>query len=308
MGIARSLLLEASRNRWMRERLPRFGFARRAVARFMPGETTEDALRAATALHSERIGTILTYLGENVDDAGEARDVTRRYCDLLEQISTQGINSEPSVKLTQLGHDISTELSYVNTKTIVETATRLRNYVWIDMEQSSYVDSTLDIYRRLRKEFPKVGVCLQSYLYRTVDDLESLLPLGPGIRLVKGAYREPPGRAFPKKKDVDANYLTLAMRLLDAIKTNGVRLAVATHDQKLIDHIGELTRTRNIPNGAYEFQMLYGIRNAAMRNLVRAGCSGRILISYGPAWYPWYMRRLAERPANILFVLRNVFG
>jgi proline dehydrogenase len=176
------------------------------------------------------------------------------------------------------------------------------------MEDSSYVDSTLDIYRRLRKEFSNVGVCVQAYLYRTADDLESLLPLKPGIRLVKGAYREPPSRAFPRKKDVDNNYFKLALRLMDAIKAGGTRVAFATHDQNMINRLVETARLREIPNDAYEIQMLYGIRNTALRELARAGHATRILISYGPAWYPWYMRRLAERPANVLFVLKNVFG
>jgi proline dehydrogenase len=308
MGLARSVLIAASKNRWMRERLPQFGFAKRAVMRFMPGEKAGDALQAAKRFQPEHISVVITYLGENVKDAAEAHQITRHYCDVLEQIRRLDVDCEISVKLTQLGHDISPEVSYANVKTIIESARDLRNFVWIDMEETKYVDSTLDLYRRLRQEFENVGVCLQAYLYRTAADLESLLPLKPGIRLVKGAYREPPNLAFPKKKDVDENYLRLSVQLLEAVKANGTRVAFATHDQKLIESITRAARERDIPDGAYEIQMLYGIRTGTLRHLVTAGHRGRILISYGPAWYPWYMRRLAERPANVLFVLRHVFG
>ena len=174
------------------------------------------------------------------------------------------------------------------------------------MEDSNYTDSTLDLYRELRSKYPNTGVCLQSYLYRTAHDLETLLPLAPAIRLVKGAYREPAGRAFPRKKDVDANFLALAARLLDAIPQT--RAAFGTHDARLIARIQALAESKRVPKDAYEFQMLYGIRSAAMHDLVRDGYRARVLISYGPAWFPWYMRRLAERPANLLFVLRNVFS
>jgi proline dehydrogenase len=307
MGLVRTALLEASKNQWMRERLPRMKFAQRAVKRFMPGEDVESALRAAKEIQSGGLGTFISYLGENVSDVQETREVTREYCDLLENIAAARIDCEISVKPTQLGHDMGTDVSYSNVKTIVETASKLGNYVWIDMEDSSYVDSTLDLYRRVKKDYAKVGICLQAYLYRTADDLRALLPLRPGIRLVKGAYREPPDRAFPKKKDVDANFLTLSGMLLDGIK-DGTRAGFATHDQKIVEKIFELGRQRNLPNGSYEIQMLYGISNAALRRFVTAGHRGRILISYGPAWYPWYMRRLAERPANVLFVLKNVFG
>jgi proline dehydrogenase len=184
----------------------------------------------------------------------------------------------------------------------------VRNFVWIDMEETKYTDSTLELYRRLRREYSNVGVCLQAYLYRTAADLESLLPLKPGIRLVKGAYREPPALAFPKKKDVDANYLRLSLQLLEAVKAGGTHVGFATHDEQLIESIADAARQRGVVHSAYEIQMLYGIRTGTLRRLVAAGHRGRILISYGPAWYPWYMRRLAERPANVLFVLRNVFG
>lgn len=300
--------MHASKSRWLREQFPRFRFARRAVARFMPGEDVGSALTAVQALQPTGIGGILTYLGENVNDAAEAREVTEHYCDVLSRIQAAGLNCEISVKLTQLGHDIRREVSLANVQKIVEYAESLRNFVWIDMEDSSYTDSTLDLYRELRSRFPNVGVCLQSYLYRTARDLETLLPLGPAIRLVKGAYREPADRAFPKKKDVDASFLVLATELLNATQRAGARPAFATHDPVLVDRIKSIAEAKRIPNEAYEFQMLYGIRGAAVRELIRDGYRCRVLISYGPAWFPWYMRRLAERPANLLFVLRNVFS
>jgi proline dehydrogenase len=308
MAILRTLLLQASKSTWMRDRIPQFGFSRRAVARFMPGEKLEDALNAARSLHPAGIGTVFTYLGENVQDTAEASAVTKRYCDAISQIQKSGLDCEISIKPTQLGHDIQSDVSLANLETIVEQAKAAGNFVWIDMEDSNYTDSTLDLYRRIRERHANTGLCLQSYLYRTANDLKSLLPLSPAIRLVKGAYREPANRAFPRKQDVDANLLALAGQLLEAIGRNQTRVAFATHDAHMISRIQEMADAKGVAKNAYEFQMLYGIRSGAMNDLVRKGHRGRVLISYGPAWYAWYMRRLAERPANLLFVLKNVFS
>jgi proline dehydrogenase len=308
MGIMRTILLQASKSKWLRERIPQFRFSRRAVTRFMPGEDVAEALQAAKGFQPAGIGTVFTYLGENVHDAAEAREVASHYCDVISRIQAGGLDCEISVKLTQLGHDIGNEVSRANLLGIVERAEEAGNFVWIDMEDSSYTDSTLRLYRDLRSLHANVGVCLQAYLYRTARDLETLLPLSPAIRLVKGAYREPANLAFPKKKDVDANYLVLAAELLSAIQRSRTRVAFATHDARLIERIQANAEAKGIPKDAYEFQMLYGIRSAALEGLVRNGSCGRVLISYGPAWFPWYMRRLAERPANLLFVLRNVFS
>jgi proline dehydrogenase len=308
MAILRAVLLKASKSPWLRERIPQLRFSRRAVARFMPGEDIDHALNAAQGLQPAGIGTVLTYLGENVHDAGEAVSVTDRYCDVVARVQSAGVDCEISVKPTQLGHDIRHDVSRANLKRIIERAKEAGNFVWIDMEESSYTDSTLALYRELRAQHANVGVCLQSYLYRTAKDLESLIPLSPAIRLVKGAYREPPDRAFPRKSDVDANFLELAGRLLNAHRTNRTRVAFATHDLVLIERIRALAESKQIAKDAYEIQMLFGIRTAALTDLVRQGHRGRVLISYGPAWFPWYMRRLAERPANLLFVLRNVFS
>src|SRR5215510_566045 len=200
MSVMRSILLGASKSKRLRERIPQFRFSRRAVARFMPGEDLNSALRAAEGFRPSGIGVVLTYLGENVSSAEEAREVTGHYRDAISRIQAVGLNCEISVKLTQLGHDIRTEVSRANMQNIIEQAAAARNFVWIDMEDSSYTDSTLEMYRGLRSQYENVGLCLQSYLYRTRSDLETLLPLSPGIRLVKGAYREPAQTAFPKRK------------------------------------------------------------------------------------------------------------
>jgi proline dehydrogenase len=308
MGITRSVLLYASKNPWLRVRLPRYRFARKAVLRFMPGEDITAALDASRGFEPEGIFAVVTYLGENVLDAGQASVVTDHYCNVLQLISDRGVQCEISIKLTQFGHDISPEVSFKNVSRIVQAASRTNNYVWIDMEESRYVDSTLDLYRSLHREHPNTGVCLQAYLYRTEQDLKSLLPVHPGIRLVKGAYREPADRAFPKKSDVDENFFRLAEQLLEGVKQKAVRAGFATHDPRLVERIQQKAAALQVPRDAYEFQMLYGIRTEALRSLARSGHRGRILISYGPAWFSWYMRRLAERPANILFVLRHVWS
>jgi proline dehydrogenase len=307
MSVMRTLLLKASQSPWLREQIPQFQFSRRAVARFMPGEHVEEALKACQEFQTEDIGTLLTYLGENVHDAEEARQVSQHYCDVLSRIERLRVTCELSVKPTQLGRDMRTEVK-TNLQRIIEAAQAARNFVWIDMEDSNYTDATLDLYRELRPQYANVGLCLQSYLYRTAADLESLLPLSPAIRLVKGAYREPPDRAFPRKPDVDSNFMQLAEVLMDAIGRNQARVGFATHDQRLVERIQKRAAEKQVPKTAYEFQMLYGIRTAAMRSLVGAGYRGRVLISYGPAWFAWYMRRLAERPANLLFVVKNVFS
>lgn len=308
MGIARNVLLWASKNPWLKENLPNYRFAKLAVRRFMPGEDVRSAIEAGGKFQPEGISVVLTYLGENVSDTKQAATVAQHYCDVLRMIAAAKIPCELSVKLTQLGHDIDPRISLEHMRTVAKTAADLGNYVWIDMEESKYVDSTLDLYRKLHVEHANTGLCMQAYLYRTADDLESLLPIKPGIRLVKGAYREPPDIAFPKKSDVDENFYKLSTRLLDAVRQGAARLGAATHDPKLVDRIREYASRSGVPASAYEFQMLYGIRTEALRSLARGGQSSRILISYGPAWYPWYVRRLAERPANVLFVLKNLFA
>jgi len=306
MSVLRSTLLAASESRWLRERAVRLPFVRRAVSRFMPGETLDAALAASRALG---VGTVLTRLGENLKSAAEAEDVTRHYLDVLERVHGEGLDVEISVKLTQLGLDFSREECERHLSTLAERARSLGNWVWVDMESTAYTEVTVDVYKRLRASFPNTGLCVQSYLYRTAADVESLIALGSGIRLVKGAYREPPEKAFPKKEDVDENFFRLTERLLSAdAREKGVRAIFGTHDPVVIRRIEGLARSAGLPPNALEFQMLYGIRRSEQIRLAAAGYRFRVLISYGDAWFPWYMRRLAERPANVLFVLRSLFG
>ncbi len=306
MGLLRSALLAGSESRWLREHATRWHFVRGAVSRFMPGETVEAALEATRALG---VGTVLTRLGENVRNAAEAAEVARHYRDVLERVRRESLDVEISIKLTQLGLDLSREECEKNLLSLVERAAALSNWVWVDMEGTAYTDVTLEIYRRARAVHPNVGVCVQAYLYRTAKDLESLIAQGAGIRLVKGAYREPPDRAFPKKAEVDENFFKLAQRLLAPdTRGKGVRAIFGTHDGALIRRIEEAGREAGLPPASLEFQMLYGIRRQEQERLAGAGYRFRVLISYGDAWFPWYMRRLAERPANVLFVVKNIFA
>ncbi|MBI1941206.1 MAG: proline dehydrogenase family protein, partial [Acidobacteria bacterium] len=283
-------------------------FVRRAVARFMPGENAGEALAAAGELKKKGIRTVLTHLGENIADAKESESVTEHYLGVLDQVARAGLPTEISVKLTHLGLDLGAELCFTNLRRIIERAGP-GSVVWIDMETSGYVDATLELYRRARHAFPNVGVCLQSYLYRTAEDLASLIPLGAAVRLVKGAYKEPADRAFPRKKDVDENFFTLSKQLLgNGARRAGVRVGIATHDLKLIRRIQEHAKSEGLGKEALEFQMLYGIRRAEQIRLAQDGWRTVVLISYGTYWFPWYMRRLAERPANLLFVARNLFA
>ncbi len=308
MSILRSVLLAASQNRWLRDHASHSKFVRKSVMRFMPGETLDDALAAAQALGSKKVGAVLTHLGENISDRAEAQQVKDHYLEVLERIRQKTLRTEISVKLTQLGLDLSPDFCYENLKTIITRAAK-ESIVWIDMEASNYVDATLDLYRRALGEFPNVGVCLQAYLYRTKDDLPKLLPLRPSIRLVKGAYNEPPEIAFPHKADVDANYFALGKNLLRAKKEKAcVRVAFATHDVAMIRRLSEEAFKMGFSRADFEVQMLYGIQRPEQERLAAEGCTSIVLVSYGTFWYPWFVRRLAERPANLWFMLRNVFA
>ncbi len=306
MNPARSILLAASQNAWLRNHAARHKFVRRAVSRFMPGEELRDALAAAQRLQTKNIGAIFTRLGENIRDEAEARSVTDHYLEVLRSVHEQQLDAEVSVKLTQLGLDLSPELCYGNLKTIIQQEVP-RRVVWIDMEASNYVDTTLQLYRRAVGEFPNVGVCLQAYLHRTKDDLATLLPLRPSIRLVKGAYSEPPEIAFPEKSRVDENYFLLAKEMLLAKKAEPkIRAAFGTHDVVLLRRISKFAATSDVPKPDVEIQMLYGIQSGEQERLAREGYRSRVLVSYGIHWYTWFMRRLAERPANLWFVARNL--
>jgi proline dehydrogenase len=308
MGISRSILLAGAQSKWLRQRATRYHFVRRTVSRFMPGEELDDAVAAARDFQTHNMATIFTHLGENVTSADEVEKVAQHYLGVLDNIQTLQLPAEISVKLTQLGLDVDSDLCYANLQKLIERAC-VTSTVWIDMEASPYVDATLRLYRRARTAYPNVGVCLQAYLYRTADDLAELLPLEPAIRLVKGAYREPASIAFPRKRDVDENFFALAKTLLsDQARGGRVRAALATHDVILIRRIQELAASMGLAKQSFEFEMLYGIQRAEQFRLAREGWRSTVLIAYGSYWFPWFMRRLAERPANVGFFLRNLFA
>ncbi len=308
MGLMRSLLLAASQNRWLRERATRYSFVRRSVSRFMPGETLDDTLAAARELSSRNIHAVFTHLGENIRDAAEAEQVTQHYLEVLRRNREQGLGTEISVKLTQLGLDLSPELCLEKLRRIL-AAERPESTVWIDMEASNYVDATLELYRRLLESCPNAGICLQAYLYRTKKDLDELLKLRPSVRLVKGAYKEPANVAFPRKADVDENYFALAQTMLHAKREGRMpRAAFGTHDLALIRRITDFAAREGFAKSDVEVQMLYGIQRAEQARLAHDGYRSAVLVSYGDFWYPWFVRRLAERPANVWFLIKNAFA
>jgi proline dehydrogenase len=308
MGATRTLLLAASQNRFLRERASRYAFVKKSVSRFMPGETLDEAVAAARKLRQQNIGTVLTHLGENISDAREAEKVTAHYLQVLEKLHREKLETEISVKLTQLGLDLSPELCEQNVRRLLDAEDPAKT-LWIDMEASGYADATLAVYRQLLATNANTGICLQAYLHRTAADVEALLPMKPSVRLVKGAYAEPASVAMQSKTVIDASYFTLAQKLLRAQVRGGVRRAAfATHDAKLIGNITEFASAEKISKYEVEVQMLYGIQRAEQVRLANGGWRSGVLVAYGDYWYPWFMRRLAERPANLWFVVRNLAG
>lgn len=304
----RAALLWASENRVLRESFPKYRFARAAVRKFMPGETVDEALREADRLRELGAGILLTRLGENVLDPAAAQEMADHYGQVFATLATSKRRAEISVKPTQLGLDLQggEGLCRAHIDRLCAEAQKSNNVLWIDVEGSKYTDATLDLYRRAKAKFPNVGLALQAYLYRTMSDLESLLPLKPMIRLVKGAYLEPASVAFPKKSDVDENFFKLAVRLMkeDGVG-KGARAVFGTHDSALQARIAKAAA--HLSPSQYEFHMLFGIRSEEQKRLIAAGHTVFVLISYGEFWFPWYMRRLAERPANVWFVLKTMF-
>jgi proline dehydrogenase len=305
----RRVLLAGSTNAWLRERATKAAFVRRAVSAFMPGETVDDALRAGQALKGDGINLILTRLGENITRADEAEEVTQHYFQVLDKVSASGLDAQISVKPTQLGLDQDPAVCRANLERLLERTEQRNNFLWIDMESSPYVDPTIELYRYGRGKSSKIGIAVQAYLFRTENDVESLIPIGAAIRVVKGAYLEPPDVAFPKKSDVDENFFKVCVRLLqpDAIAA-GCLLHIGTHDIALVDRLKAWIAANDVPASAYEFAMLYGIQRGQQQRLAKDGQRLRVLISYGEYWFPWYMRRLAERPANVWFVVKNLAG
>ena len=307
MTIARRILLAASESSWLAKHLPSHPFARRAVRRFMPGETAADALRECAALSTIGIRSVITRLGENIAQIDDASAVTRHYLEVLREIVRAGHPTHVSVKLTQLGFDIDRAATLHSVQTLMREA-RLEP-IWIDMEGSRYTEPTVELFRNARAGGTNVGLCVQAYLKRTQSDLQALLQVTTAIRLVKGAYQEPAAIAFAQKSDVDANYITCARALLERARDEvvGYVPAFATHDVAIIRKITQMAEELGVTRDRYEFQLLYGINTNEQRRLARDGFRIRVLISYGEAWFAWYMRRLAERPANVLFLLKNLF-
>ena len=295
-----------ARNTWLRDHLPRLPFARRAVRRFMPGETVEEALAASNALLAEDIGILLTHLGENLTEREQADQVAAHYHELLERIQTRARPPEISVKPTQLGLDLDAELAFTHADSLAAHAIRVGSALWLDMEGSAYVDPTIELFERLRARHERVGIAIQAYLRRTAADIQRLLPSEPMIRLVKGAYDEPASVAFRAKAEVDASYLALATLIAQAAAQDRARLALGTHDVGLVERIAAMAEAAGTPRSKLEVHMLYGIRTDELRRLRDAGFPAYSLVAYGDAWYAWYMRRLAERPANIYFALRQI--
>jgi proline dehydrogenase len=307
MSIARSILLRASRSPWLAQRFMRRPFARRAVKRFMPGEELTDALGAAKVLAGDDIGSLVTRLGESLTGESQADGVRDHYLGAFDEIARLGLPTWVSVKPTQLGLDHSQSACKRHLEDLATKADETGNRLWIDMEDSSYVDRTLDLYRGLKERHATVGIAIQAYLRRTPADIDSLLTLNPTIRLVKGAYAEPPHVAFPAKKDVDMAYVALSERLLEAASKGAAFPVFGTHDMSILRHITTRADALSLKPEDMEIHMLFGIRSTEQRAFAAQSRKVKCLISYGAQWFPWYMRRLAERPANVGFVVRSMF-
>lgn len=300
----RTVFLWMARNRWLREHVPTWWFAKRAVRRFMPGEQPGDALDAAAAFAPARIRALVTRLGENLEDISEADAVAAHYLGLLDDIKARGADVEISLKLTQLGLDLDPEVAGRHLAALALRARELDlGRVWIDMEGSDYTEVTVALYESLKPEHPNLGICLQAYLRRTQTDIARLAPLSPAVRVVKGAYDEPAAIAYRSRQEVDAAYVAACMTLLH--DSDGL-VGLGTHDVRLIEQIGTAAAASGIARDRLEVEMLYGIRTDELRRLAADGYACRVLVSYGEFWYPWYLRRLAERPANVTFVLRQM--
>jgi proline dehydrogenase len=303
LEIVRSLLIFLSGRKLLRRWMETSSLARRFAARFVAGTGLDQALAVGRALNAEGIAVTLDHLGESVtslEEAAAARDV---YLRTLSAVHDSGVQGNVSLKLTQFGMDVSGDRCRANVAQLVERAAGLNGFVRVDMESSEYVDRTLDLVCGLHAQYGAVGTVIQAYLFRSRQDVAMLCQRGIRVRLCKGAYLEPASVAFARKPDVDRNYTELMRTLLD----QGVYPAIATHDEKMIAATKAYAAARRIPRESFEFQMLYGIRRDLQRQLVREGYRVRVYVPFGQAWYPYYMRRLAERPANMLFILRNLF-
>jgi proline dehydrogenase len=303
--LTRSALIWLSRQEGLKDFASRFRPFKKLTTRFVAGETIDEVIPFIRELNSEGSGASFDHLNESVASAAEAEGEVQEYLHILEKIVETGIKSNISIKLTQFGLGLDPELAYQNARRVVVEAQKQGIFVRIDMEDSNVTQITLDIFKRLRSEFGlnDVGIVLQSYLRRTYADTEALLQIPARIRICKGAYNEPEEVAFPDKQDVDANYVKVMQLLL----TSGVYHGIATHDPKMIAATIDFVRREGIGKDQFEFQMLYGIRRDLQRQLAHDGYNVRVYVPYGKHWYPYFMRRLAERPANIWFVVKNLF-
>jgi proline dehydrogenase len=301
--MVRALLLFLSRQKQLRHWMETSATARRLATRFVAGETLEQALSLSRSLNAEGISVTLDHLGESVTSLGEAAEARDVYLRTLEAIHSGGINGNVSLKLTQFGLDLAEPECLANVERLVDRAAAFGNFVRVDMESTAYTDRTIGMVTGLYARHGAVGTVIQAYLYRSKADVEHLNGLSIRVRLCKGAYLEPTAAAFPSKEDVDRNYIELMKVLLD----RGTYPAIATHDEKMIEATKAYASKRKIPRDAFEFQMLYGIRRDLQRKLIAEGYRLRLYVPFGKAWYPYYMRRMAERPANVLFILRNLF-
>ena len=307
MQLMRSTLLWASRNATLERVVRSSRMMRPLVSRFMPGETIDDAMAATRSLQAEKTPTIITYLGENVSTDAAADQTVEEYERLFAAVRASGADVHISIKLTQFGWDVDQKRALDRVRRMARLAADGGTVLAIDMEGSPYVESTVNAYEMLAREFRNVALCLQAYLHRTPQDVQRLAAVSPYIRLVKGAYREPASVALQTRAEIDARYRALGQQLLDASK-RGARVAFGTHDVALVDQVRADARAAGIADTSFEIQMLYGIQDSARRQLAAAGLRTRVLISYGRAWYPWFMRRLAEKPSNLLLVGRNILG
>jgi proline dehydrogenase len=302
--ITRSALIWLSRQEGLKDYATRFRFFKKLTTRFVAGETIDEVIPFIRQLNSENATASFDHLNESVGSAAEAEQEVNEYLNILSKIDEQHIRSNVSIKLTQFGLGLDPELAYQNARKVVVEAERRGNFVRVDMEDSTVTQITIDIFKRLRAEFGlnTVGIVLQSYLYRTFADAQELVKLPARIRICKGAYNEPPEVAFAEKKDVDANYI----KVMKVLLSSGIYHGVATHDPKMIEATIEFATREGIGKEKFEFQMLYGIRRDLQNQLARDGFNVRIYVPYGKHWYPYFMRRLAERPANIWFVMKNL--
>ena len=302
--LTRSALIYLSQKEGLKDFAARFRLFKKLTTRFVAGETIDEAVAAIRDINREGCSASFDHLNESVANAAEAEAEVREYLRILDQIDQTKINSNISIKLTQFGLELDPELAYHNARTVVAEAARRGHFVRVDMESSAVTQVTIDIFKRLRAEFGlnDVGIVLQSYLRRTYDDAVDLLKIPARIRICKGAYMEPPEVAFPDKQDTDKNYL----RVMELLLKSGVYHGVATHDPKMIEGTLRFVKQEKIPRETFEFQMLYGVRRDLQRQLAREGFNMRVYVPYGKHWYPYFMRRLAERPANIWFVMKNL--